>query len=112
MNDSPKHCGICKRVLDIPADPLSIDCGGDCWGCVGEIEADMVGRSPLYRYARSQKQVSALTGSIRLIVEIAVIQTSAMGRKRTLQQARSRSAAVVEATRECNKPTRESAAKT
>jgi hypothetical protein len=41
MNDSPKHCGICKRVLDISADPLSIDCGGDCWGCVGEIEADM-----------------------------------------------------------------------
>lgn len=40
-NDSPKHCGICRRVLDIPADPLSIDCGGDCWGCVGEIEADM-----------------------------------------------------------------------
>jgi hypothetical protein len=22
-------------------DPLSIDCGGDCWGCVGEMEADM-----------------------------------------------------------------------
>jgi hypothetical protein len=40
-NESPKRCGICGRVIDIPADPLSIDCGGDCWGCVGEIEADM-----------------------------------------------------------------------
>ena len=40
INDPPKHCGICRRVLDIPKDPLSIDCGGDCWGCVGEIEAD------------------------------------------------------------------------
>jgi hypothetical protein len=20
-------------------DPLSVDCGGDCWGCVGEVEA-------------------------------------------------------------------------
>jgi hypothetical protein len=40
-NALPKHCGICRRVLDIAADPLSTDCGGDCWGCVGEIEADM-----------------------------------------------------------------------
>lgn len=27
--------------LDISAEPLSIDCGGDCWGCVGEFKADM-----------------------------------------------------------------------
>jgi hypothetical protein len=36
----PEHCQICGRVLDNPADPLSINCGGDCWGCVGEAEAD------------------------------------------------------------------------
>lgn len=37
----PMKCGICGRQLDQPGDPLSIDCGGDCWGCIGEIEADM-----------------------------------------------------------------------
>ncbi len=34
-------CGICGRLLDQPGDPLSVDCGGDCWGCTGGIEADM-----------------------------------------------------------------------
>ena len=33
------NCRICGRVLAKQDDPLSIDCGGDCWGCVGEIEA-------------------------------------------------------------------------
>lgn len=32
------HCLICRRPLNRQDDPLSIDCGGDCWGCVGEIE--------------------------------------------------------------------------
>jgi hypothetical protein len=35
------NCSICNRALGNPSDPLSIDCGGDCWGCVGEIEAQM-----------------------------------------------------------------------
>jgi hypothetical protein len=35
------HCQICGRTLDHPEDPLSTDCGGDCWGCVGVIEAEM-----------------------------------------------------------------------
>ena len=34
-------CGICDRELDQKIDPLSVDCGGACWGCLGEIEADM-----------------------------------------------------------------------
>jgi hypothetical protein len=34
-------CNICGRELNNPADELSVDCGGDCWGCVGEIEADL-----------------------------------------------------------------------
>ena len=34
-------CTICKRVLDQADEPLSLDCGGDCWGCVGEMEAAM-----------------------------------------------------------------------
>lgn len=33
------HCGICGRPLNIDADPMSGDCGGDCWGCIGEFEA-------------------------------------------------------------------------
>jgi hypothetical protein len=33
-------CGICGRRLDNPADELSVDCAGHCWGCVGEAEAD------------------------------------------------------------------------
>jgi hypothetical protein len=40
-------CGICGRKLDQKDDPLSIDCGGDCWGCIGEIEADMGEESSL-----------------------------------------------------------------
>jgi hypothetical protein len=34
-------CSICGRELNVIEDPLSGDCGGDCWGCVGEIEAEM-----------------------------------------------------------------------
>jgi hypothetical protein len=34
-------CGICGRKLNEKDDLLSVDCGGDCWGCIGEIEADM-----------------------------------------------------------------------
>jgi len=34
-----EDCQICGRVFDNPADPLSTNCGGDCWGCVGEFEA-------------------------------------------------------------------------
>jgi hypothetical protein len=36
-----QRCGICNRGLEKVNDPLSIDCGGDCWGCIGPIEADM-----------------------------------------------------------------------
>jgi hypothetical protein len=43
--ESVANCGICKRELDQPADPLSNDCAGDCWGCISEIEADMIGVS-------------------------------------------------------------------
>ena len=34
-------CRMCGRPLGAEADPLSSDCGGDCWGCIGSIEADM-----------------------------------------------------------------------
>lgn len=32
-------CTLCERPLDVDEDPLSGDCGGDCWGCIGLIEA-------------------------------------------------------------------------
>ncbi|RYG55971.1 MAG: hypothetical protein EON56_04880 [Alphaproteobacteria bacterium] len=35
------RCHICQRELNQDDDSLSLDCGGDCWGCVGEIEAAM-----------------------------------------------------------------------
>lgn len=31
-------CSICRRPLDVASDPLSRDCGGDCWGCIGALE--------------------------------------------------------------------------
>ncbi|TAM53009.1 MAG: hypothetical protein EPN57_11210 [Paraburkholderia sp.] len=34
-------CRICGRALDQRDAPLSMNCGGDCWGCIGEIEADL-----------------------------------------------------------------------
>lgn len=34
-------CGICNRKLDQKDDRMSEDCGGDCWGCIGWIEAEM-----------------------------------------------------------------------
>lgn len=34
-----QHCGICKRLLNDPTDPvLSGDCGGDCSACIFVIE--------------------------------------------------------------------------
>lgn len=35
------NCSICHRILNQEHDPLSVDCGGNCWGCIGEIEAEM-----------------------------------------------------------------------
>lgn len=34
------HCLICSRKLDQPEDPLSLDCGGDCLGCMNRIEKE------------------------------------------------------------------------
>ena len=40
MNEVAQVCSICRRKLDVEGDPLSDNCGGDCWGCIGEIEAE------------------------------------------------------------------------
>lgn len=47
------RCGMCGRVLSQERDPLSGDCGGDCWGCVGEIEAD-AGWAPSVEFVRKE----------------------------------------------------------
>lgn len=39
MKDS--SCSICGRILAQPEDPLSVDCGGDCLGCMIEAEKQM-----------------------------------------------------------------------
>ena len=39
LNPAHARCGMCGRPLGIATDPLSTDCGGDCWGCIGEAEA-------------------------------------------------------------------------
>ena len=36
----PGVCGICARPLNVALDPMSGDCGGDCWGCIGDIETE------------------------------------------------------------------------
>jgi hypothetical protein len=33
------RCATCRRQLDLEGDPLSLNTGGDCWGCVGHMEA-------------------------------------------------------------------------
>ena len=40
------NCGTCGRPLNAADDPMSTDCGGDCWGCVGvaEIGGELEGR--------------------------------------------------------------------
>ena len=35
-----EKCGLCGRTLSVDGDRLSTDCGGDCWGCIGLIEAE------------------------------------------------------------------------
>lgn len=32
------ECRICRITLDDGANPLSLDCGGDCLGCIMEVE--------------------------------------------------------------------------
>jgi len=44
MTTYPIRCSLCHRELDVPGDEDSIDCGGDCWGCIREIEAEMDGQ--------------------------------------------------------------------
>lgn len=33
-------CKICNRILNRSSDPLSPDCGGDCFGCILDVERD------------------------------------------------------------------------
>jgi hypothetical protein len=33
-----KQCLTCSRPMDVPGDPLSMNCGGDCAGCVRQAE--------------------------------------------------------------------------
>jgi hypothetical protein len=46
-------CTLCGRWLNVVGDELSGDCGGDCWGCIGVIEAEM-GWEPSLRYVTDE----------------------------------------------------------
>jgi hypothetical protein len=47
------RCAMCGRQLSRDDDPLSGDCGGDCWGCIGKIEADL-GWEPSVEFVRKE----------------------------------------------------------
>ena len=34
------HCSLCGKKLDVEGDDDSVDCGGDCLGCIKEFEED------------------------------------------------------------------------
>jgi hypothetical protein len=65
MTNSKKqeYCLICGRLLDSPADPLSGSCGGDCWGCVGAIEAE-TGCKESLAYVRKEYELGLRPGWI------------------------------------------------
>lgn len=35
-----KACLMCGREIDEPGVALSVDCGGDCQGCIAQFEAE------------------------------------------------------------------------
>lgn len=70
-NKKQEYCLICKRLLDNPADPLSGNCGGDCWGCVGAIEAEMGCEESLAYVRKNMRQDFDLAGSIHLSPDLA-----------------------------------------
>jgi hypothetical protein len=47
------RCGLCGRPLSVAEDPMSSDAGGDCWGCIGKIEADL-GWDPSVQFVRQE----------------------------------------------------------
>lgn len=60
---SPSNrCAMCGRRLGRDDDPLSSDCGGDCWGCIGKIEAD-VGWEPSVELVEKEIQDGLRDGS-------------------------------------------------
>ena len=59
--DRSRKCGLCGRILGDSSDPLSEDIGGDCWGCIGEIEANG-GHLPSLKLVRKEYQ-QGLRGS-------------------------------------------------
>jgi hypothetical protein len=55
-------CHICGRLLNQSDDPLSLGCGGDCWGCIGEIEA-AAGLKPSVEQVRQEYEAGLRANS-------------------------------------------------
>lgn len=90
-----KRCSICGRSLDQENDPLSIDCGGDCWGCVGKIEAEM-GNEASYQKVNAEVEMGLRPTSAgkllrtpiipEISAEISFLPTDGGGRKEPLPE--------------------------
>ena len=59
----PQYCTICARLLDNTEDPLSGNTGGDCWACIGAIEAEM-GCAESLAYVRKEHEAGLRPGWI------------------------------------------------
>jgi hypothetical protein len=49
------NCQICNRPLNNYKNSLSFDCGGDCWGCIGQIEAESGHKPSIEAVLQEQK---------------------------------------------------------
>lgn len=51
-------CSACETPMSVPNKPLSTDCGGVCWACTSEAEADAYGVS-VTKYRRNPEKAKA-----------------------------------------------------
>jgi hypothetical protein len=65
-----------RRVLDSPAPPLSIDCGGDCWWRGGEIGAAIAQRPAVEGSVLECRVRGRLSGwQVNRIIDLALDRT-------------------------------------
>lgn len=62
------RCLICNRPLDIASDPDSLNCGGDCRGCIREIEDEDFHDDGTYR-GGLEMRVSAFYAEAEPVME-------------------------------------------
>jgi hypothetical protein len=79
------QCRMCGRHLSSEEDPLSGDCGGECWGCVGFIEAE-IGYEPSQEAVRREIEAglreTAAALNLRLFADARAPSSRAGARRR------------------------------